>query len=285
MLILSNNLWNCDFNTPAWAEKGEDCSADARVDGLVKAYTAVLPDVLGFQEMSRYMEKLIMERMKYLMLADGSAVRYEMVTGGFTPILFRYDKLRLLESGHAVYPAAFPPFEGCFNDVDSKGYTFAVLEERTTGKRVIVFSTHLWWQSGNPEKAHYQAGSDQARAYQILLASKKADELIARYDCPAILMGDFNAALGSACLNAVLAEGWLEAHGLCTGERDDANGYHYCFGDGWRHDPPLPYEKAIDHLLIKHPGNTEITRFRRFTEPFFDRLSDHYPVYAEMKLS
>ena len=38
MLILSNNQWKCDGNCPAWAAKGEDCSAEARVKGLVRAY-------------------------------------------------------------------------------------------------------------------------------------------------------------------------------------------------------------------------------------------------------
>lgn len=284
MIIMSNNLWNRDTNSDAWAAKGEDCSADCRVEGLVKAYTAVMPDILGFEEMSRHMEMLVMQRMRRAVLPDGTEVRYEIVTGGYTPILFRNDKLRLLESGHRVFPAECVPFEGRFNDSFSKGYTFGVFEERESGKRMIVFVTHLWWKSSDPASRNYQKGSAEARAYQIMLASEKADSLISEYSCPAVLMGDFNDVLGSPCLEAVRNAGWLETHSLCTGERCDYRGYHYCFPDGWRHDPPGAYANAIDHILIKNPGQTGIWRFCRFMEPFFDRLSDHFPVYIEAVL-
>lgn len=284
MIIMSNNLWNCDRNKDAWAAKGEDCSADARVDGLVRAYTSVMPDILGFEEMSRHMEMLIMQRMRRIPADNGETAKYEIVTGGFTPILFRHDRLLLLESGHMLYPREFPPYEGSFNDADSKGYTFGVFEERKSGSRVIVITTHLWWRSDSPAAKSYQKGSGEARAYQIGLATQKAEELMGRWHCPAILMGDLNDMLGSKCLNAALAAGWQETHALCTGERNDTRGYHYCFADGWRHDPPGEYERAIDHILIKAPGRAEVRRFCRYMEASFEPLSDHFPVYIELAL-
>lgn len=284
MRILSNNLWNRDANSPAWAEKGEDCSADCRVNGLVRAYLTLMPDVLGFQEMSRHMEKRIMERMRRVTLSDGTTVKYEIVTGGFTPILFRHDKLRLLASGHRLYPKEFPPYAGTFNDSDSKGYTYGVFEERESGKKVAVITTHLWWKSADPKNGSYQEGSDFARAYQVGLASAEAKRLNAEYGCPVILMGDLNDRLGSPALNAALSDGWTETHALCTGERSDIAGYHYCFPDGWRQEEQKDYSRAIDHILIREPGNAEVTRFLRFTEEYFDCLSDHYPVYIDLNL-
>ena len=284
MIIMSNNLWNRDTNSDAWAARGEDCSADCRAEGLFRAYTAVMPDILGFQEMSRRMEMLILQRMRRVCLPDGTEAKYEIVTGGFVPILFRHDKLRLLESGHLLYPREFAPYPGSFNDSDSKGYTYGVFEERGSGKKIVVFTTHLWWKSDDPTNGSYQEGSAQARASQILTANEKADALTAKYRCPAVLMGDMNDMLGSPALNAAKNAGWQETHALCTGERCDTRGYHYCFPDGWRHDPPGEYEKAIDHILIKNPKDTEIRRFCRFTEPFFEPLSDHFPVYIEIAL-
>ncbi len=284
MILLSNNLWNRDKNSDAWAARGEDCSADCRVKGLVLAYTSVMPDVLGFQEMSRHMEMLILQGMRRIPLPNGTEARYEIVTGGFIPILFRHDKLRLLESGHLLYPTEFAPYPGSFNDSDSKGYSFGVFEERNSGKRIAVINTHLWWKPSDPSSKSYQEGSDLARAAQIGMATEKADELTAKYRCPAVLMGDLNDMLGSPALTAAKSAGWQETHALCTGERCDTRGYHYCFPDGWRHDPPGEYEKAIDHILIKAPGNTEIRRFCRFTEEFFEPLSDHFPVYIEAVL-
>ena len=284
MIILSNNLWNCDSNCAPWREKGEDCSADARVDGLFKAYAAVLPDILGFQEMSRHMENLLFSRMRRMKDVEGNQVQYEMITGGYTPILFRFDKFRLLRSGYYAFPTAFPPYEGCFNDADSKGYSYGVFERRADGKRVIVFSTHLWWMSADPSNKDFQAGSDLARAAQIRMAAKEAKALAAEYDCPVILMGDLNDVLGSPCLNAAKKCGFEETHEKCVGERDDRRGYHYCFPSGWRHDPDGVYENAIDHILIYNEGSVVVKRFKRFMEPFFEPLSDHFPVYIELEV-
>lgn len=284
MRILSNNLWNRDPNSPAWAAKAEDCSADCRVDGLTRAYLSLMPDILGFQEMSRHMEKLIMERMNRVPLSDGTTAKYEIVTGGFTPILFRHDRLRLLASGHRLYPKDCPLHAGPFNDSDSKGYTYGVFEERESGKIIAVITTHLWWKSSDPRSPGYLEGSAEARAYQIGLADAEAEKLHAEYRCPVILMGDLNDRIGSPALNAAMGAGWLETHALCTGERSDIAGYHYCFPDGWRHEEQEDYSRAIDHILIKMPGTAEVTCFLRFTEAYFDRLSDHYPVYIDISL-
>jgi len=284
MIIMSNNLWNNDSNQPLWAARGEDCSAEGRIGGLIRAYRSVMPDILGFQEMSRHMEQLVMERMKETETLFGEKVRYEIVTGGFTPLLFRYDRYCLLESGHRLYNKAFPPYSGAFNDADSKGYTFGVFENRNDGKRIIVLTTHLWWKSDDPENKNYQEGSGLARAFQIQQAAKCAEALSEQYDCPAILLGDLNDELGSPALNAVLSGGWQETHTLCVGERNDTRGYHYCFADGWHHDVPGEYVHAIDHILIHNPRNVIVNRFCRIMEPYYECLSDHFPVYIDLSL-
>ena len=50
--LMTHNVWNRDTNSPKWAEKGEDCSAQARVGGLLRVYRETLPDVIGGQEVS-----------------------------------------------------------------------------------------------------------------------------------------------------------------------------------------------------------------------------------------
>ena len=284
MIILSNNLWNCDLNSPQWAAKGEDCSADARVDGLAKAYKTVLPDIIGYQEMSRYMEQILFKQMHHITLPDGIEAKYELITGGYTPLMYRYDKYRLLESGHFIFPLSFYPYEGCFNDHDSKSYTFGVFEDRINGKHIIVFTAHLWWKSSDPVHSDYQYGSAEARAGQMKMICKTVERLITTYDCPVILMGDFNDKLDSLCLNEAKSNGFKETHSLCTGYRDDRRGYHYCYADGWRHDPCGVYEDAIDHILIKNTGSTVINEFHRFMEPYFECLSDHFPVYIDISI-
>ena len=285
MIIMTSNLWDCDFNLPAWAARGQDCSAAVRTKGFIRAYTSVMPDILGFEEMSMLMETMMINGMRRIQLTDGTTARYKIITGGCTPIMFRNDRLLLLESGHLLYPTEFPPYEGSFNNNETKSYTYGVFEERSTGKRIIVFATHLWYKSDDPDSGiYYQPGSAAARAHQIVMATERVNELIAKYNCPAILMGDLNAKLGSPCLDAAFANGWQETHDVCVGERCEARGYHHCAGDGWSHDEPGEYANAIDHILIKNAGTAVVNRFSRFMEEFFDCLSDHYPVYIDLTL-
>ena len=53
--IMTHNVWNCDANCPKWQEKGEDCSAAARVGALLRVYRETLPDIIGGQEVSALM--------------------------------------------------------------------------------------------------------------------------------------------------------------------------------------------------------------------------------------
>lgn len=79
--LMTHNVWNNDDNQPAWIEKGEDCSAVARIDSLVRVYKETQPDIIGCQEVSRFMEDLLREGT----LAAG--MNYALIWGRFTPIL------------------------------------------------------------------------------------------------------------------------------------------------------------------------------------------------------
>ena len=57
--IMTQNVWNRDENNPAWAEKGNDCSAAVRVKGHMRIYEDTKPDIIGGQEFSRLMAELM----------------------------------------------------------------------------------------------------------------------------------------------------------------------------------------------------------------------------------
>ena len=284
MIIMSNNQWKCDFNLPAWEARGEDCSAEARVKGFVRAYTAILPDLAGLQEVSTHMGELMMKELSEVRLPDGTSARYEYITGGDTPLFYRIDTWKLLESGFFRYDEAIPGLEGSFNNSETKSYAFGVFENRETGKKIALMTTHLWWKSSNPAAPDYQKDSNKARAYQIGLAMARMDEVTAKYACPGVLLGDLNAAMGSLCLDAALAAGWQEAHDLALGERDETRGHHPCGPQGYERTDPGKFEEAIDHILVKDMGKLKILSFRRLTDSWFDPVSDHYPLYVEAAL-
>ncbi|MBO4885910.1 MAG: endonuclease/exonuclease/phosphatase family protein [Clostridia bacterium] len=284
MILMSNNQWKCDHNCDAWSAIGEDCSAEARVKGLARAYKAVMPDVIGLQEVSLRMAALMMDELDEVALPDGSIARYEYISGGDTPIVYRRDKLMLLESGFFRYDEAVPGLEGSFNNSETKSYCFGVFESRKDGSRFALMSTHLWWMSSHPESPNYRAGSNEARAYQIRLASARMDEVMAKYACPGVLMGDLNASVNSLCLEAARDEGWLEAHDLAPADaRDETRGHHPCGPKGFERNDPGTFEQAIDHILIKNAPQAKVKYFRRLTDEWFDKVSDHYPLYIDIE--
>ncbi len=270
MIVMSNNEWTCDENRPWWAERGLDCSSQARAPGLIRAYKEIGADVLGLQEVTRTMEALLMDALRPL--------NYEIITGGDTPIVFRRDRLKLLESGFFRYTEEIPGLEGSFNNAESKSYTWGMFETRDEGKRFALLSTHLWYRSSAS-----QPGSNVARAYQLRQASAAITAVMERYDCFGIIMGDLNASMNSLCLDAAKEEGWTDVHYL-TDDTDNTKGHHPCGPNGYcRPDPFRPFEDAIDHILIKNGDNVKVNYFRRLTDPWFDTVSDHYPLWCDLE--
>ncbi len=284
MILMSNNQWNRDKNSPEWEAIGDDCSAEARMDGLVQPIIDVMPDVVGLQEVSAHMGDLFKDRVRELVLADGSVAKYEYLSGGYTPIIYRRDKLLLLENGFYRFPESVPGYEGKFNDAGSKGHSYGVFQDRTTGKIFAVMTTHMWWKSSNPQSGAYLAGSDEARAYQMNINCKVMDKIIEKYNCPGVILGDYNARMDSYALNVAQLMGWREVHDLAVGDCDDTRGHHPCGPSGYKRVDMGIFAQAIDHIMMKNYENVTVNHFRRVTDEYFDRISDHYPLYIDITL-
>ena len=269
MILLSNNCWKCDENKPWWTERGLDCSASARAPGLIRAYREVGAEIMALQEVSRTIEALFIDALR----PDG----YELVTGGDTPILYRADKLKLLESGFLRFPEEMPGLEGSFNNHETKSCTWGVFETRDEAKsHVAAMSVHLWWMT-----EAQQPGSDAAREWQFRLAAARIADAMACHSCPGFISGDFNARIDSPCLKAAVEEGWTDVHDLAA-EADETKGTHPCGPDGFApRDPAAGFPLAIDHILAKGVDPASIQSFRRLTDTWFDPLSDHYPCWSE----
>lgn len=100
--IMSHNVWKNDKNLPAWAAKGEDCSAAVRAKGMVRIYAETQPDIIGFQEMSPTMVDEI------LLGLTSQDQRYALLWGRDTPILYRQDRFELLDSDFSFIPRNSP---------------------------------------------------------------------------------------------------------------------------------------------------------------------------------
>ena len=230
------------------------------------------------------MEDLMLDHLRSFTAENGESVHYDLITGGDTPILYRDDKLLLIASGFFRYDEAVPGYEGCFNNSGTKSYAWGVFREIATGKMFALMSTHLWWKHEDPSDPHYQPFSAEARAYQISLAIREMNKVLAEYKCPGVIMGDFNAIMGSQCLNAVYENGWQEAHDVTTGERDETRGHHPCGDFGYIRNEPGTFAQAIDHIIIEKNSTLRVNSYLRLTDEWYDKVSDHYPVYIDVTL-
>ena len=279
MRILSNNIWFRDDNAPAWEAHGEDCSAEARAPGFVRTYCELLPDLIGLQECSAKMASLIMQG-----LAE-KGERYALLWGRDTPILYRPDRFELIDSAFRIYPDEVPGFEGSFNNQKTKSYCIAVLREKESGKVLIFASTHLWWKSANPAVKNYQAGSDEARTYQIGLLMDHVDIFREKYGCPAVIVGDFNATPSSQALQSAYARGYLHAHDIAVEYADERNGHHFCFAEGYDfYEAPRSFAASIDQWICIGAPEGFVRRFDRHTPDYYMPLSDHFPMWADVQL-
>lgn len=277
--LMSHNQWKCDSNLPAWEANGWDCSASTRVRGYAEVYKELQPDIIGCQEVSFAMAD-------YLVRYTGElGMRYALLWGRDTPILYRQDKFELVDSDFFLYDEKIPGHEGSFNNDNTKSWCLGVFRVKENGKLFIYMSTHLWWKSSNPDSASYQPWSDEARAYQIELAIQKIAEYQKKYNCPAVIVGDLNADYESLAVQKALHEGYIHAHDVAVDYADEMNGYHYCFGDGYKsYYDNKPFKEAIDHILLNGWPEGAVKRFDRYYAESYLPLSDHSPVYVDISI-
>lgn len=282
--LMTHNVWNCDRNHPAWEIQSEDCSAEARVKGLVQVYLDTKPDIIGGQEVSALMADLLKEH------CAAAGLDYTLIWGRFTPILYRADKFELVDSVFGTYPEHIEGFEGSFNDVRSKSFNIGVFREKETGMLFVFATTHLWWKSSDINQmfslgSGYQAGSDEAREYQIAMLAEQVMALQTKYNCPAVVVGDFNTDYHSKAMGYLFAKGFRHAHDIATEFAEESIGYHNCFPSGYdRFYSDKPFDCAIDQIVLLGEQEGSVKRFERYSPEYYFPISDHSPAYIDWEL-
>ena len=272
--LMSQNQWNCTQNLPAWEALGLDCSAAVRMKGHVRILGALLPDILGGQEVNMHMQYYL----KLYCMELG--LPYTMIWGNMTPIVYRADKLELIDADYLLYPEHVHGYEGSFNDVKSKSCNIGVFRTKEDGRVFVFATTHLWWMS-----SQVQPGSAEVRRLQITMASDRIAEYQKKYGgCPAVLVGDLNAGYHAQALRYAIDEaGWQHAHDAAVEYRHEGKGFNGCGGKPgvWQDEP---FENALDHILVRDIPEGAVRRFDRYCAEDYVYLSDHAPVYIDLNL-
>ena len=279
--LMSQNQWNYTPNAPAWEEKGLNCSAEVRMRGHVRVFKELMPDICGGQEVNKDMQQFF----KFYCMEEG--LPYTQIWGNYTPLIYRADKLELLDTEYSLYPVTVEGYTGKFNDALSKSLNLGVFRNKESGKVFLFATTHLWWMQGKyPDRPNYREGSDHVRALQIREAVERIEAYRAKYDnCPAIFVGDMNTGYHSEAIQFALTEGaYKHAHDVATEYRHEGRGYHSCGPTGFGPWQEAPFETAIDHILVKGLDGNAVKRFERYTPEYYLTLSDHAPVYIDVEM-
>ena len=278
--IMSNNIWKCDKNNAAWEARGADCSAPIRAKGFARMYAETKPDIIGVQECSPLMAECIMD------CINQEGEPYALLWGRDTPIIYRYDKLELLDYGYCNFPENVPGYEGSFNNKKTKSYAMAVFRIKENRRLLIFATTHLWWKHSDPAATGtYQAYSDEARTYQLKLLLDHVKKLREQYSCPAVIVGDMNTVYASEAVQSALERGYIHGYHAATEYRDETNGHHYCYADGYdNYEKPKDFYSSIDHILLAGFPEGTVRSFRRYAPEWYMPLSDHFPVWIDIEL-
>ena len=275
--LMSNNIWKNDENQPAWEAEGEDCSALHRAKGFARVYLATKPDVLGLQESSPLMADEIMAHL------TAAGEPYALLWGKDTPVIYRTDKFELVDSEFCMFPESIPDLEGRFNNHKTKSYCIAVLRTKEEGKLLLFATVHLWWKSEDPASKDYYPGSDAARDWQVKKLIERLEEYREKYHCPAVFLGDMNAAYAAPAIQTALRCGYVHGHDAAVEYKDETNGHHYCYTDGYQGYQPTDFFHAIDHVFVKGAPKGFVRRFDRYYPDDYMALSDHFPMWIDVE--
>ncbi len=267
----------------------------------IELFTLYRPDVLALQEFTPWRSAqpgCLGDRL--------AAIGYTRVDGGyadnFTPLFYRTDTLELVDSGFELFPEYMndqnqPDPNGAYkiNNGKSKSLTWAVFEQRSSGKRFIAVSTHFMYIADLTD-TECPLTAEQSEAAQLIDAARLLavlDELHARPEysgLPVIAGGDLNAFPDSAPVNALQAGGltWLSAPGAVENLLEDGHCGYPTFDTekgiytAWGRQLGHP-ELNIDHAFVQ--GSLTVQSYVTVTDRGACYSSDHCPKIADFILN
>lgn len=257
--IMSFNIWGDYFGNPV----------EEREDGIGKVISDNSPDILALQEATRswHASKLFSELKNVYAFVEPETAPEP----NYVPLLYRKDRFSLLESGFIRF----------YDTPDqSKGSTWGVFEDLTSRNKVAVFCTHFWW------KYQGELSHDLLRVSNAALLTDKALEITARYDIPAVALGDLNSPWKLPTLDYLRAAGWKlaqseapESSGVSTHHGDPVRGE-----DGRYHGRRTSddYTKSLDHIVFR--GSISPVKFSVIEDQTALDVSDHSPIYCDFEI-
>ena len=189
-----------------------------------------------------------------------------------TPIFYRQDRFKELERGAYLF---HPELD------KSKGVVWVAVEKRSSGERMVVFSTHFWWK--------YDSKSDDfVRLVNARDLLRELSQAASRLGATIVGGGDFNAKENASPIVELFRGGLVSARETSpvTDRRGTCRKYPTRDARGqWRGSSLKESEKSqcIDHIVYRAHGVNPV-RFSLDCRQLALDISDHSPVIFDFTL-
>ncbi len=250
---------------------------DTRAAYIINSVTTYSPGIVCFQECANGNYGKVIAKLKEYNYKSAHDTHEGTTTKVYTPIVYRTDLYRLVESGQEW-------LEKRYTKTNTKCIAWAVFEEIASGKQFAVINIHVSLWSRNYDlpdgKTHEDMFAEAAQWKVDNMNQMNAcmNTILEKYpDIPCLWTGDFNFDLNNKAYAAVMSFGMKDAEFTATESRTTGmRSFHNAAGQA----PTAG--NSIDHIF----GNKYITfRNHKICMTESDILgSDHCPVYADVKL-
>ncbi len=285
--VFSNNVYFHYYRTPTLTDDEKMAHAKLLVDTL----DSIGADVLLLQEVSGgyfegngktldydwhgRMDPMMIEKGYKLVDVELGKLQSSAIASGnkpdvnYTPIWYKDELVTLVDGGHKFYDSVALVPDAFISS--SKSYTWAIFEEKATGKRFGTITTHFTWH-GNPNMSLLCRTSD---ANEV---NKKIDELAQAYpDVPVMVMGDLNSTkYDTPCmtLKQKLVDAKDRAAIVLNGHLGTCHGIGGFPGVG----------NAIDHIFTS-PKGLNIKMYQVAVNEATVTMTDHLPLGIDFTLN
>lgn len=264
-LMTSNVLgnWNAGF-----IENRDDCMAEI--------YLEYSPDVIALQEVSgRYRNQstnlfsLVFEKYKEIEVPATNRSH-----NNSTPLIYLKNRFSIKDRGYHFFADGV-----CDN---SKSISWALFQDKSCGKSFLYASTHF---IHNSEDGRIVDG-DQLKLI--------CDGLVAFYNCPMFIGGDFNCGKKMKEYQHLRSLGFIDLYD-CISDATTARSFHpYPVWNkeenAYRPNPQQgsgDYLDSIDHIFYygKSEHLPQVQYYGMVTDERAKIASDHYPVYVRLTIT
>jgi endonuclease/exonuclease/phosphatase family metal-dependent hydrolase len=237
-----------------------------RKENVVRMLNFYDLDIVGMQEVLINQLDYLKENLKqYKTIGVGREDGKDK--GEFSPIFYRKDRFKELKSGTFWLSETPKKVSKGWDAALERIATWAVLQDKTTGKQFIFMNTH------------FDHRGKQARIESAKLLKEKSIELAG--DLPLILTGDFNLVPESQGIKTL-----IDPDGKNT-LVNSSSVASLTYGPNWTScgfdNRPFENRKVIDYIFVRNIK--KVNKYAVFAEMLNDiYLSDHCPVFAQIEL-